>query len=122
ADYAGCKDSFKSTSSGAQFLGEKLLTDYGYIFKKIPIYCDSKSAIAISCKPVQHSRTKHIAVWIRLKRDKSEQKRIKTGQKREAWRSSEKSRAVSVDRARKIEENAKRMVKNANTIEKLLEF
>nr|GFD08651.1 hypothetical protein [Tanacetum cinerariifolium] len=24
ADYAGCKDSFKSTSGGAQFLGEKL--------------------------------------------------------------------------------------------------
>nr|GEW67365.1 hypothetical protein [Tanacetum cinerariifolium] len=98
ADYAGYKDTFKSTSSGAQFLGEKLvswslkkqdctslsttkseyvslsaccaqvlwmrtqLTDYGYHFDKIPIYCDSKSAIAISCNPVQHSRTKHIAV------------------------------------------------------------
>nr|GEY25921.1 uncharacterized mitochondrial protein AtMg00810-like [Tanacetum cinerariifolium] len=98
ADYAGCKDTFKSTSGGAQFLGEKLvswsskkqdctvlstakaeyvslsaccaqvlwmrtqLTDYGFHFKKIPIYCDSKSAIAISCNPVQHSRTKHIAV------------------------------------------------------------
>nr|GFC70702.1 retrovirus-related Pol polyprotein from transposon TNT 1-94 [Tanacetum cinerariifolium] len=98
ADYAGCKDSFKSTFGGAQFLGEKLvswslkkqdctalsiaeakyvslsaccaqvlwmrtqLMDYGFIFKKIPIYCDSKSAIAISCNPVQHSRTKHIAV------------------------------------------------------------
>ncbi|GJZ39377.1 retrovirus-related pol polyprotein from transposon TNT 1-94 [Tanacetum coccineum] len=59
ADYAGCKDTFKSTSSGAQFLGEKLLTDYGFHFNKIPIYCDSKSAIAISCNPVQHSRTKH---------------------------------------------------------------
>nr|GEW87848.1 putative reverse transcriptase, RNA-dependent DNA polymerase [Tanacetum cinerariifolium] len=62
ADYAGCKDTFKSTSGGAQFLGEKLLTDYGFHFKKIPIYCDSKSAIDISCNPVQHSRTKHIAV------------------------------------------------------------
>nr|GEY01617.1 retrovirus-related Pol polyprotein from transposon TNT 1-94 [Tanacetum cinerariifolium] len=62
ADYAGCKDTFKSTSGRAQFLGEKLLTDYGYHFNKIPIYCDSKSAIAISCNPVQHSRTKHIAV------------------------------------------------------------
>nr|GFA69143.1 retrotransposon protein, putative, unclassified [Tanacetum cinerariifolium] len=30
--------------------------------KEIAIYCDSKSAIAISCNPVQHSRTKHIAV------------------------------------------------------------
>nr|GEY07540.1 retrovirus-related Pol polyprotein from transposon TNT 1-94 [Tanacetum cinerariifolium] len=62
ADYAGCKDTFKSTSGGAQFLGEKLLKDYGFHFNKIPIYCDSKSAIAISCNPVQHSRTKHIAV------------------------------------------------------------
>nr|GEU67255.1 retrotransposon protein, putative, Ty1-copia subclass [Tanacetum cinerariifolium] len=62
ADYAGCKDTFKSTSGGAQFLREKLLTDYGFHFNKILIYCDSKSAIAISCNPVQHSRTKHIAV------------------------------------------------------------
>nr|GEW97153.1 hypothetical protein [Tanacetum cinerariifolium] len=98
ADYAGCKDTFKSTSSGAQFLGEKLvswylkkqdcttlstaeveyvslsacyaqvlwmrtqLTDYGFHFNKIPIDCDLKSAIAISCNPVQHSRTKHIDV------------------------------------------------------------
>ncbi|GKA80474.1 retrovirus-related pol polyprotein from transposon TNT 1-94 [Tanacetum coccineum] len=61
-DYARCKDTFKSTSGGAQFLGEKLLTDYGYHFNKIPIYYDSKSAIAISCNPVQHSRTKHIIV------------------------------------------------------------
>nr|GEX21889.1 putative ribonuclease H-like domain-containing protein [Tanacetum cinerariifolium] len=98
ADYAGCKDTFKSTSGGAQFLGEKLvswslkkqdctslstveseyvslsaccaqvlwmrtqLIDYGYHFDKIPIYCDSKLAIAISCNTIQHSRTKHIAV------------------------------------------------------------
>nr|GEY62750.1 zf-CCHC domain-containing protein/DUF4219 domain-containing protein/UBN2 domain-containing protein [Tanacetum cinerariifolium] len=59
---------------------------------------------------------------IRLKRDKSERNRIKTRQKREVWRNPKKSRAVSVDRARKNEENAKRMVKNANTVEKLLEF
>nr|GEX17801.1 retrovirus-related Pol polyprotein from transposon TNT 1-94 [Tanacetum cinerariifolium] len=38
------------------------LTDYGFHFNKIPIYCDSKSAIALSCNTVQHSRTKHIAV------------------------------------------------------------
>ncbi|GJX39399.1 retrovirus-related pol polyprotein from transposon TNT 1-94 [Tanacetum coccineum] len=42
--------------------GEKLLTDYGCHFNKIPIYWDSKSAIAISCTPVQQSRTKHIVV------------------------------------------------------------
>nr|GEW18367.1 retrovirus-related Pol polyprotein from transposon TNT 1-94 [Tanacetum cinerariifolium] len=98
ADYAGCKNTFKSTFGGAQFLGEMLvswsskkqdytvlsiaeieyvslsaccaqvlwmrtqLTDYGFHFNKIPIYSDSKSAIAISWNPVQHSRTKHIAV------------------------------------------------------------
>ncbi|GKE47730.1 retrovirus-related pol polyprotein from transposon TNT 1-94 [Tanacetum coccineum] len=33
------------------------LTDYGFHFDKIPMYCDSKAAIAISCNPVQHSRT-----------------------------------------------------------------
>ncbi|GKC08062.1 retrovirus-related pol polyprotein from transposon TNT 1-94 [Tanacetum coccineum] len=38
------------------------LFDYGYKFNKIPMYCDSKSAIAISCNPVQHSRTKHIDI------------------------------------------------------------
>nr|GEZ50169.1 hypothetical protein [Tanacetum cinerariifolium] len=58
ADYTGCKDTFKSTSSGAQFLGEKLLTDYGFKFNKIPIYCDSKSAIAISCNLVKEYQEK----------------------------------------------------------------
>nr|GEX80355.1 hypothetical protein [Tanacetum cinerariifolium] len=72
ADYAGCKDTFKSTSESeyvslsaccAQVLWMRTqLTDYGYYFNKIPIYCDSKSAIAISCNPVQHSRMKYIAV------------------------------------------------------------
>nr|GEV02967.1 retrovirus-related Pol polyprotein from transposon TNT 1-94 [Tanacetum cinerariifolium] len=38
------------------------LTNYGFHFHKIQIYRDSKSAIAISCNPVQHSRTKHIIV------------------------------------------------------------
>nr|GEZ77293.1 hypothetical protein [Tanacetum cinerariifolium] len=38
------------------------LADYGFHFDIIPMYCDSKAAIAISCNPVQHSRTKHIDV------------------------------------------------------------
>ncbi|GKE16463.1 retrovirus-related pol polyprotein from transposon TNT 1-94, partial [Tanacetum coccineum] len=38
------------------------LTYYGFHFDNIPMYCDSKAAIAISCNPVQHSRTKHIDV------------------------------------------------------------
>ncbi|GJX54812.1 hypothetical protein Tco_0283181 [Tanacetum coccineum] len=38
------------------------LTDYGFKFNKIPLYCDNKSAIALCCNNVQHSRAKHIAV------------------------------------------------------------
>nr|GFB81996.1 uncharacterized mitochondrial protein AtMg00810-like [Tanacetum cinerariifolium] len=38
------------------------LTNYGFHFDKIPMYCDSKAAIAISCNPAQHSHTKHIDV------------------------------------------------------------
>ncbi|GJX68069.1 hypothetical protein Tco_0303796 [Tanacetum coccineum] len=33
------------------------LKDYGFDYNKIPLYCDSYSTIAISCNPVQHSRT-----------------------------------------------------------------
>nr|GFB47788.1 retrovirus-related Pol polyprotein from transposon TNT 1-94 [Tanacetum cinerariifolium] len=36
------------------------ITNYGFHFDKIPMYCDSKVAIAISCNSVQHSRTKNI--------------------------------------------------------------
>ncbi|GJS21529.1 hypothetical protein Tco_0450161 [Tanacetum coccineum] len=38
----------------------------------IPIYYDSKSAIAISCNPVQHSRTKHIAIRYHFIKEHSE--------------------------------------------------
>nr|GEW34437.1 retrovirus-related Pol polyprotein from transposon TNT 1-94 [Tanacetum cinerariifolium] len=38
------------------------LLDYGYKYNQILIYCDSKSAIAISCNSVQHSKTKHIDI------------------------------------------------------------
>nr|GEW55674.1 putative ribonuclease H-like domain-containing protein [Tanacetum cinerariifolium] len=55
ANHAGCKDDCKSTSGGLKFLGGKL-------YNRIPMYCDSKSAIAISCNPVQHSKTKHIDI------------------------------------------------------------
>nr|GEV42222.1 hypothetical protein [Tanacetum cinerariifolium] len=71
ADHAGCIDSRKSTSGGIQFLGDKLVS---WMSKKqnctamssaeaeyvaLSASC-AQSAIAISCNPVQHSRTKHI--------------------------------------------------------------
>ncbi|GJX39769.1 retrovirus-related pol polyprotein from transposon TNT 1-94 [Tanacetum coccineum] len=56
ADDAGCQDTRRSTSGSAQFL------DYGFKFNKIPLYCDNKSAIALCCNNVQHSRDKHIDV------------------------------------------------------------
>ncbi|GJT37811.1 retrovirus-related pol polyprotein from transposon TNT 1-94 [Tanacetum coccineum] len=38
------------------------LTDYGFKFNKIPLYCDNKSTISLCCNNVQHSRSKHIDV------------------------------------------------------------
>ncbi|GJR62171.1 retrovirus-related pol polyprotein from transposon TNT 1-94 [Tanacetum coccineum] len=55
ADHAGCLDTRKSTSGGIQFLGDKLtqLQDYGFNYNKIPLYCDSQSAMSILMQPVQ---------------------------------------------------------------------
>nr|GEY36625.1 hypothetical protein [Tanacetum cinerariifolium] len=49
-----------STSCAQVMWMRTQLQDYGFNSNKIPLYCDSQSAIAISCNPVQHSRTKHI--------------------------------------------------------------
>nr|GEZ22757.1 hypothetical protein [Tanacetum cinerariifolium] len=38
------------------------LTDYGFAFNKIPMYCNNRSAIALCCNNVQHSRSKHIDI------------------------------------------------------------
>nr|GEY80354.1 copia protein [Tanacetum cinerariifolium] len=51
------------------------LTDYGFVDDKVPIYCDSKSAIAISCNPVHHTRTKHIDVRYHFIKDHVEKER-----------------------------------------------
>ena len=108
ADHAGCQDTRQSTSGGAQFLGNKLvswsskkqmntsissteaeyiamssccsqilwmrsqLSDYGFKFNKIPMYCDNKSVIALCCNNVQHSRSKHIDIRHRFIREQVE--------------------------------------------------
>ncbi|GJW68104.1 hypothetical protein Tco_0122528 [Tanacetum coccineum] len=38
------------------------LTDYGFAFNNMPLYCDNKSAIALCCNNVQHFRPKHIDI------------------------------------------------------------
>ncbi|GJT66432.1 retrovirus-related pol polyprotein from transposon TNT 1-94 [Tanacetum coccineum] len=38
------------------------LSDYGFAYNHIPLYCDNKSAIALCCNNVQHSRSKHIDI------------------------------------------------------------
>nr|GEU95700.1 hypothetical protein [Tanacetum cinerariifolium] len=79
ADHAGCQDTRRGTSGSAQFLGDKLilwmrsqLTDYGFDFNKIPLYCDNRSAIALCCNNVQHSRSKHIDILHHFIREKVE--------------------------------------------------
>nr|GEW21350.1 copia protein [Tanacetum cinerariifolium] len=56
---------------------QSMLTDYGFHFDKIHMYCDSKAAIAISCNPVQHSRTKHIDVGYHFIKEKVEKGIVK---------------------------------------------
>ncbi|GJY06371.1 retrovirus-related pol polyprotein from transposon TNT 1-94 [Tanacetum coccineum] len=74
ADHAGCQDSRRSTSGSAQFLGDRLLKDYGFDFNKIPLYYDNKSAIALCCNNVQHSRSKHIDIRHHFIREQVENK------------------------------------------------
>nr|GEV33437.1 retrovirus-related Pol polyprotein from transposon TNT 1-94 [Tanacetum cinerariifolium] len=68
ADHTGCHLDRKTESEyvtvfscSAQVLWMRTqLMDYGFFYDKVPIYCDSKSAIAISCN--LNTRTKHIDV------------------------------------------------------------
>ncbi|GJW41123.1 retrovirus-related pol polyprotein from transposon TNT 1-94 [Tanacetum coccineum] len=76
ADHAGCQDTPESaaiSSTEAEYISlsgccaqvlwmRSQLTDYGFGFNKIPMYCDNKSAIALCCNNVQHSRSKHIDI------------------------------------------------------------
>nr|GEU57142.1 hypothetical protein [Tanacetum cinerariifolium] len=69
SDYAGCLDSRKSTSGGIQFLGGNKLVSWSSKKQDCTLmssaeaeYVSLSASIAISCNPVQHSRTKHIDV------------------------------------------------------------
>ena len=52
------------------------LMDYGYTFNRIPMYCDSKSSIAISCNTVLHSKSKHISLRYHFIKDHVEKGKI----------------------------------------------
>nr|GEV03623.1 hypothetical protein [Tanacetum cinerariifolium] len=62
ADHVGSEaENVALSASYAQVMWMRTqLQDYGFNYSKIPLYYDSQLAIAISCNPVQHSRTKHI--------------------------------------------------------------
>jgi hypothetical protein len=45
------------------------LMDYGYKLTKVRLLCDNQSAIRMADNPVEHSRTKHIAIQYHLLRD-----------------------------------------------------
>nr|GEX06418.1 hypothetical protein [Tanacetum cinerariifolium] len=78
-DHAGCLDSRKSTSGGIQFLGgDKLVSwsskkqDCTLMSSAEAEYVSLSAAIAISCNPIQHSRTKHIDVRYHFIKEKVE--------------------------------------------------
>nr|GEV56050.1 hypothetical protein [Tanacetum cinerariifolium] len=57
ADHAGCQDTRRN---------------YGLGFNKIPMYCENKSAIALCCNNIQHSRSKHIDIRYHLIKEQVE--------------------------------------------------
>ncbi|GKA69332.1 hypothetical protein Tco_0775396 [Tanacetum coccineum] len=68
ADHAGCQDTRRSTPGTKKYVrkclvpGRSQLTDYGFSFNKIPLYCDNHSTIALCYNNIQHSRSKHIDI------------------------------------------------------------
>jgi hypothetical protein len=54
----------------AQLLWMKqTLRDCGYKLTKVPLLCDNESAILMADNPIEHSRTKHIAIRYHFLRD-----------------------------------------------------
>ncbi|GJV36298.1 hypothetical protein Tco_1408775 [Tanacetum coccineum] len=59
AEYIACLD---LCSNPLEAIPDSKTIFYGFDFNKIPLYCDNKSAIALCCNNVQHSRSKHIDI------------------------------------------------------------
>ena len=45
------------------------LRDFGLEYRRVPLFCDSTSAISVAKNPVLHSKTKHIEVRFHFLRD-----------------------------------------------------
>nr|GEW64277.1 retrovirus-related Pol polyprotein from transposon TNT 1-94 [Tanacetum cinerariifolium] len=48
------------------------LTGYGFQFNTIPLYCDNRSAMALCCNNIQHSKAKHIDVRYHFRKERVE--------------------------------------------------
>jgi hypothetical protein len=59
------------------FWMRQTLRDYGYKLTKVPLLCDNESAIRMADNPVEHSRTKHIAIRYHFLRDHQQRGDIK---------------------------------------------
>nr|GEV24015.1 hypothetical protein [Tanacetum cinerariifolium] len=75
ADHAGCRLDRKKSEyvtvfdCCAQVLWMRTqLTDYGFFYDKVPIYCDSKTAIAIRTKPELKEKKVYASVHLSLKK------------------------------------------------------
>jgi hypothetical protein len=59
----------ENTAAGQLLWMRQTLRDYGYKLTKVPLLCDNESAIRMADNPVEHSRTKHIAIRYHFLRD-----------------------------------------------------
>ncbi|GJY94934.1 hypothetical protein Tco_0511295 [Tanacetum coccineum] len=84
AGHAGCQDTRRKAEYIAMFgccaqilWMRSQLKDYDIAFNKIPLYYDNRSAIALCCNNVQHSRSKHIDIRHYFIRDQVEKDVVK---------------------------------------------
>nr|GEY06280.1 retrovirus-related Pol polyprotein from transposon TNT 1-94 [Tanacetum cinerariifolium] len=68
ADYAGCKDTFKSTSGGAQFLGEKLVLKETRLYRAVK--CGSRICVSIRLLCLSPLDTNTVnGLWLSIQKD-----------------------------------------------------
>nr|GEZ67447.1 retrovirus-related Pol polyprotein from transposon TNT 1-94 [Tanacetum cinerariifolium] len=72
-----CQDFFWTTNFPRILWMRSQRTDYEFDFNKILLYCDNRSAIALYCNNVQHSRSKHIDIRHHFIREEVEKGMVK---------------------------------------------